>query len=274
METNPDAVALRYLRYLALREGGYTRRGVAGWAMREDVERATRLRLPERLPVLHGRGLLDREDVRAPRLPRPAWIYRVTQAGADRVADQANLPRRPVTRPFPPAEHDTDAAIYVPAGAVLALGELRRAMEMRVESPHLRGEPGWRTVEDLREQVTGRQRPNRSWEPGARRQLWKVVRDEEAEAARDEPGEPWMGDGGWVDRVVREERTEGWDPLLGDTPLPPARPTPCPDDLAWLARTGLAQRWITSPVGRRGGTLYRITSLGGVAIPLEWKDPR
>ena len=274
MKTNPDAVALRYLRYLALREGGYTRREVPGWAMREDVERATGLRLPERLPVLHGRGLLDREDVRASGLPRPAWIYRVTQAGADRVAAQADLPRRPIPGPQRLAERDTDAAIYVPAGAVLALRELRRAMEMRVESPHLPGEPGWRTMEELREQATGRQRTKRSWEPGYRREPWKVVREEEVEEARDDTGEPWMGDDGWVDQIVREERAEGWDPLFGDPPLPSAPSGPGPADLAWLVRAGLAQRWIADMAGRRGAALYRITALGGVAIPLEWRDPR
>jgi hypothetical protein len=274
MEMSPDAVALRYLRYLVLREGGYTRLGVAGWALREDVERAIRLRLPERLPVLHGRGLLDREDVRAPGLSRPAWIYRVTQAGADHVAEQAALPRRAVLRPLRPAERDADAAIHIPAGAALALHGLRRAMEMRVESPFLPGETGWRTVLELRLQLGGEDRARPRWEPRTRRGAWEESDGVERGEAADPPAEPWMGDGDWMDRAVREEREEGWDALYGDTPLARAERTPWPADLEWLVRAGLAQKWIAHQPGRRAVPLYRITALGGVAIRLEWREPR
>lgn len=270
MEMSPDAVALRYLRYLALRAGGYTRRGVPGWALREDVERGTRLRLPERLSVLHGRGLLDREDVRAPRLRRPVWIYRVNQAGADRVAEQADLPPH---RLVLPAERDSEAAIHVPAGAALALRELRRAMEARVESPHLPGEPGWRSMDDLRAQITGEERTRRPWEPRSRREPWKGAHDEEEEDAGSPAGEPWMGDSDWVDPLLREEG-EGWDGLYGELPVASSVRVPRPDDLEWLVRTGLAQKWTAHAPGRRGVPLYRITALGGVAIPLEWQDPR
>jgi hypothetical protein len=274
MDMSPDAVALRYLRYLALREGGYTRLGVAGWALREDVERATRLRLPERLPVLHGRGLLDREDVRAPGLGRPAWIYRVSQAGADRAAEQADLPRRAVPRPLPPVERDADAAIHVPAGAALALHELRRALEMRVESPFLPGETGWRTVAELRHQLGGGEDVRPGWEPRGRRCAWERGDEEERHEDPDPGGEPWMGDGDWTDQAVREEREEGWDLLYGDLPLAPAERTPWPADLEWLVRAGLAQTWIAHQPGRRAVPLYRITALGGVAIRLEWREPR
>ena len=270
--TSSDEIALRYLRYLALREGGYVRRGVPGWALREDVERATGQRLPERLSILHKRGLLDREDVRAPRLQRPVWIYRVNQAGADRVAEEASLPRRPVLRPLRLAERDTDAAIHVPAGSALALRELRRAMEMRAESPYLPGEPGWRSMDDLREQITGEGRAKRPWEPRSRREPWEAANEEEEDVGSP-GGEPWMGDSDWVDQLVREEG-EGWDGLYGDMPVASSVRVPWPDDLEWLVRTGLAQRWTAHSPGRRGVPLYRITPLGGVAIPLEWHDPR
>jgi hypothetical protein len=247
---------------------------VPGWALREDVERATRLRLPERLPVLHGRGLLDREDARAPNLSRPAWIYRISQAGADRVADDAGLPRLPVLRPPCRAGCDTDAAIHIPPGAALALRELRRATEMRVESPHLPREPGWRSIQDMAEQFRDEGRARPVWEPRGRRRAWEPGPETEEREALDLPGEPWMGDDDWTDQAVREEREEGWDPLYGDMPLARAERTPGPGDLEWLVRAGLAQKWTAHHPGRRAVPLYRITALGGVAIRLEWREPQ
>lgn len=249
MCTNTDAIALRYLRYLAVREGGYVRRGVPGWALREDVERATRLHLPERLPRMHARGLLDREDVRAPRLSRPTSIYRVTQAGADRVASEADLPRLRFLPPLRPAARETDVAIHVPRGAARALGELRRAMEKRMRSPHLPGESGWRTLGELRAQLG------------------------DADPA-EPPVEPWTPAGLPWEEAGDEASGGGWDPLRGGAPLAAAQPPPGTDDLAWLVRTGLAQRWTTRPPPARGVTLYRITPLGGVAILLEWREPQ
>jgi len=273
MDMTPDAVALRYLRYLAVREGGYSRRGVPGWARREDVEQATHQKLPECLPRLHARGLLDREDVRAPHLTRPEWIYRINQAGGDRVAEKAHLPLRtiPGLLHLPP-ERETDTAIYIPPGAVLALHELRRAMEGRVESPHLPGEPGWRTVQDLRAQIL-REDPTRSrWEPRSSGEAWRSPRGmEEIELLL---GEPWMGDHNGLDQVAREERDWGWDPLVGELPLCPTPRIPFPDDLRWLVRVGLVQHWTLQDPSRRRVTLYRITPLGGVIIPLEWRQPR
>jgi hypothetical protein len=274
MDTSPDAAALRYLRYLALREGGYTRRGVPGWALREDVERATRQRLPERLPRLHARGLLDRDDVRAPRLARPVWIYRVTRAGADLAAELAHLPRLPVLRPLRPAERATDAAIHVPAGAAVALGELRRAMEMRAESPHLPGEPGWRTLEDLAAQPGGDTGTAPRRETRSRREPWDGSAAEEDDEQRTAWGVPWAGDGGHAGREVHGDAGEAWDPPSGGTPRGPGGRTPLPADLAWLVRAGLAQRWMAHPSGRRAVPLYRATAPGCAAVTLEWRDPR
>lgn len=268
----PDAVALRYLRYLAVRSGGYTRRGVPGWALREDVERATHRKLPERLPRLHARGLVEREDVRAPRLTRPVWIYRISQAGADHVAEQAELPRRLIAPPLDLAAREADAAIYMPPGPVLALRQLRRAIEARVESPHLPGEPGWRSVQDLRGQIRGQEPSSSDWESRAGEERWE--REREVEEAELLPGEPWMGDLNGLDQIVREERDPGWDPLVGEVPLARVQRVPWPDDLAWLVRTGLVQQWTVHEPGGRRVTLYRITPLGGVAIPLEWQEPR
>jgi len=38
-------------------------------------------------------------------------------------------------------------------------------------------------------------------------------------------------------------------------------------------RTGLAQRWKVKPPGGRVTALYRVTPLGGVVVPLEWREP-
>lgn len=273
MDMTPDAVVLRYLRYLALREGGYSHRGVPGWAMREDVERATHQKLPERLSRLHARGLLDREDVRAPRLTRLVWIYRINQAGADWVAEEAGLPLRAIPGLLcQPADGEMDAAIYIPPGAALALRELCRAMEGRVESPHLPGEPGWRTAQDLRAQVLGEDPPRSHWEPRSSGEAWRSAR--EAEEAEILPGEPWMGDHNRLDQFAREERERGWDPLGGESPFGSTSRIPLPDDLRWLVRVGLVQQWTAQDPSRRRVTLYRITPLGGVAISLEWQEPR
>ncbi len=269
MDKHPDTIALRYLRYLVLRDGGYTRRGVPGWALRADVERATGLRLPERLAHLHGRGLLDREDVRAPRLNRPVWIYRVNQAGSDHAARQSDLPWRPILRPLCLAERDSDAAIHIPAGAAVALRELRRAMDEGVESPHLRGERGWQTLQDLGTRLAGSDPAETDRVEGT----WERAREEEEARARSAREEADSGTGEPAERSGREAGAERWASPEGEAPLSPPECAPWRDDLAWLERTGLAQKWIVYP-GRRAVPLYRITALGGVAIPLEWHDPR
>ncbi|MEW5926032.1 MAG: hypothetical protein AB1941_00960 [Gemmatimonadota bacterium] len=241
--------------------------------MREDVEQATDQKLPERLPRLHARGLLDREDVHAPHLTRPAWIYRINQAGGDRVAEEADLPLRVIPgllRHGP--ERQMDAAVYIPPGAVLALRELCCAMDARVESRHLPGERGWRNAADLREQFLGEDPARSHWEPRSSGDAWMNAREvDETELL---PGEPWMGDHDGLDQVAREEREWGWDPLVGELPLGPTPRTPLPDDLRWLVRVGLVQQWTAQHPGRRRVTLYRITPLGGVVIPLEWREPR
>ncbi|HEX2093356.1 MAG TPA: hypothetical protein VHG28_13205 [Longimicrobiaceae bacterium] len=258
-----DTIALCYLRYLAVRDGGYRRRGRLGWALREDVEKATGKRLPERLSRLHGMGLLDREDVRPQRLRHPVWIYRISQMGADLVANREQ--RQPCTIPPASSENRSDTAIYIPAGSWKALQELRRAMEMRVESPYLPGEPSWRTIGDLRRQVTGEGDgiAMKGWGHAP----WRDNEDEDHEV------DPQL-ERGWPDGSADGVHGSGWDPLSGSTPSVPPRRTPRLEDVRWLVRAGLAQRWKVEEHGMRPVALYRITNLGGVAIPLEWQAPR
>lgn len=57
------ATAARYLARLAAQVGGYTLRGVSGWAHRHDVEGGTGARQDGQLPRLHSMGLVDRVHV-------------------------------------------------------------------------------------------------------------------------------------------------------------------------------------------------------------------
>lgn len=259
-----DRIALRYLRYLALHGGGYERRGVRGWALRDDVEDAAGVWIPERLPYWHGYGLLDREDVRVPTHRRPVWIWRISQEGARVIAELEHLPHRRV----PPLSASVgDAAVHIPGYSLAALRELRRALEMRVVSPLLPGEPGWRTLPELKAQATGEEEEAGTdvWEP-------RRTRDplDGGEGGEEPKREPWKS-GDWVDELAEEAR--GWDPLQGDTPDRWALPPFGAEDLGWLVRAGLAQRWSVKPAGKRVVALYRVTPLGGVVVPLEWREP-
>ena len=264
-----DAVALRYLRYLVLRDGGYRRRGVLGWATRQDVESAIATRLPERLSRLHAKGLLDREDVRAHPSLRPAWIYRITQAGSDVVAERERLPRRAIPPLRAASEDQPDSTVYIPPGVWITLQVLRGVMEVRATTNYLPGEPGWCTYRELRARIMEEDDTSSagSWE-GNRRDSWRGTQDDKP------PEEPWRAPGldqGWVGELADE--ASRWEPLDGETPTAP-RPSLMRKDMVWLVRTGLVQHWMGRSPGGRRVPLYRITNLGGVVIPLEWHAPR
>jgi hypothetical protein len=201
--TAQDVIALRCFQQLAASSAGYLRRGVRGWALREDIERITRVQLPERLPKLHHRGFLDREDVRAPSLSRPIWIYRITAAGTQLVGARAGRDWVPVA-PLGDVR-GADQAIYIPPRSWLALLALREAV-LDPQSGLLDGEPGWRTMIQLTERLRFEeddyeQRPSQEW--------W---------------GDPdaWMAGGewrrvGWLGEFENMEEILGssWDPLRG-----------------------------------------------------------
>lgn len=270
-----SAVALRYLRYLIVREGGYRQRGVLGWALREDVERATGQRLPERLSRLHAKGLLDRVDVQTPHLQRPLWMYRITQAGSDLIAARDRVARRSIPPLSPASEDQLDTAIYIPPGAFQGLQALRRAMEIRAISQLLPAEPGWCTLHDLRVWIAGEEDvpAGGTWDPSGRRAGWRGedAEEDDSETLNESWRAPWEA-GDWVDELAREE--SAWDPLDGETPTAPVQRSPRRDDLDWLVRAGLVQKWTVKPDSGRPVPLYRITNLGGVAIPIEWQEPR
>lgn len=270
-----DAAAMRYLRYIALRDGGYRYCGALGWALREDVEEALGQKLPERLPRLHAQGYLTREDVRARGQTRPVWIYRITQLGADAVGVRDRLPDRQIPSLEPSPANLRDTAFYIPDRSWHVLLELRRAMERRAVSPHLPGEPGWISASDLRMQLGG-----------AGTSRWEVRSTETLQLEEENDGlhgEPWSDEweppasGGWSgqDRVEKyRDDFHGWDPLDGETPRSLVQPGLLSADVEWLVRAELVQKWVVGGSRRRGVVLYRITNLGGVAIRLSWQNPR
>lgn len=259
--SDQDRTVLRYLRRLAEHGGGYERGGVRGWAAREDVERGTgEERISEKLPRLHAGGLLDRVDARAPGLERPFWIWRIAREGSRVVSETEGLP--PWEVPPPPHPPGNDRTVYLPPDALAALYELRRAREALAESPHLPGEPGWRTVQELWAQAAGEEGPEVDDRRG--RHPWRSGPGAEPEPDPDDPAE-------WLELLAAEP--EGWDPLRGG--MPPGGPprTFSAYGLEWLVRRGLAQRWSVREEGRRPLVLYRITPLGAGVVPLRWREP-
>jgi hypothetical protein len=140
------------LRQLAVECAGYKARGVRGWAHLENVEVGTRSKLAEVLPLLHGRGMLDRVDVRVSGRLRPVWIYRVNASAERLIAETTGMPYQEID---PPKRLDANRPIYVPDRQRGALLLLRQAHD-DPGTPVRFGARGW---------VTGR-------ELGARKEAW------------------------------------------------------------------------------------------------------
>lgn len=234
----PARAVLAYLWDLDTRAGGYTRRGVRGWARREEIEAATGLRVPELLSRLRDRGLVDEDHVQVPGT-RPVAVYRITALGDLLLSRQQGREARP---PWPAADEPgaEDLAVYIPPGPWVVLQLLRSAYDDPRLSPLLLdGGPGWRTEEELWEQL----------EP-------------ELEGWLDEPGTTeWVpGDPPWR---RRGEAPSGLPPVFGRT------------DLDWLERSGFVQRLLATRPGRtRPVLLWRTTVAGRAVVPLEWHPPR
>lgn len=155
---NPREVrALLFLWRVAEARGGYALRGVRGWAHLDDVKMAAGSGLFEVLPLLHRRGLLDREDARPPGRARPAWVYRVSDAGARVASRFAGTEHRPLPKVRAPGA----AAVYAPErqrGALLLL----RAARDDPAAPLRFGGRGWLTGRELGARVEGVNRERRS----------------------------------------------------------------------------------------------------------------
>lgn len=144
-----DWEALLFFRHVAIGRAGYQLRGVRGWAHIKDTGDEVRAQLPEVLPRLHTRGLLDREDVRAPGMVRPVWVYRLNKRGGQVVDAHDPKPHRPIPAPRKP---DAEPSIYVPnrqRGVLLTL----RAAHDDPAVPIRFGGRGWVSGRELGERV-------------------------------------------------------------------------------------------------------------------------
>ncbi|HEX8432737.1 MAG TPA: hypothetical protein VF625_15740 [Longimicrobium sp.] len=149
--------ALLFLSRVADARGGYTLRGVRGWAHLDDVKMATGGGLFEVLPLLHQRGLLDREDARPPGRALPAWVYRVSDAGVRAAHRLAGTEYQPLPR----LRGGLTPAVYMPErqrGALLLL----RAARDDSAIPLRFGERGWLTGRELGARVDAQNRERRS----------------------------------------------------------------------------------------------------------------
>jgi len=289
-----DALALRHLAERDAGGGGYSVRGVRGWALREDVERAINRSLTERLPKLHTRGLLDREDVRAPHVPGAVYVYRVTERCMGLLARREGITEHALAQPG-----EREAAVYIPPRALAALDQLRRAAcDPR---PFHFGESGWRTLRQLEAQANPQEPPppptwtdgytGRSWLDGPVGEDWKPE-DWEGEFDEDaELGVPFDRYPLWMRKLLNDPRdwlTDEDD--AEDQNLPPWvpkrwRPPPPGSgdgervsfwsiDLDWLVWPGYALRSaIIYPAGRRSLVVWRVTPAGLAAVALDWREP-
>lgn len=296
-----DALALRHLAELDAGGGGYAYRGVRGWALREDVERAIGRSLTERLPKLRARGLLDREDVRAPNQPCAAYVYRVTERCLALLAQLEGITPHPLAQARALAPGKSEAAVYIPPRARAALDQLRRAAS-DPRRLHF-GETGWRTMRQLEAQANPPEPPpppawsdsytRRSPLDGPVGEDWKP---EDWDGEFDEDQEldvPFDRYPPWLRKLLNDPcdwRTDEDD--AEDRNLPPWAPKrwrpPPPGsggegrervsfwstDLDWLVRPGYALRSaVTHPAGGRSLLVWRVTPAGMAAVALDWREP-
>jgi hypothetical protein len=231
---------LSWLWDLDARAGGYTRRGVRGWASREEIEAGTKMRLPEVLPRLRDRSLVDEDQVHVPGT-RPVAVYRITGHGdllLARHQGREALPPWPAGDPGP-----EDDAVYLPPGPSLALRMLREALSDPRPSPHPGLGIGWRTEDELREEIA----------PAL--DGWDGLN-----------AGPWLpGDPPWQQYTSPPAGHAQTDPSPGFDGV----------DLAWLERAGLVQRTrIVPPRRKRPVTLWRVSDLGAELTELVWHQPR
>lgn len=237
--TDEAAAVLAYLWDLDTRGGGYARRGVRGWARRENVEAGTRLSLPEVMPRLRGRRLVDEDQVQVPGT-RAVVVYRITGLGDLLLSRrQRRDPRPPWPAGAPGAE---DAAVYLAPGPSLALRLLREAQARGAPGSLSAPGPGWRTERELWEGWEAELGPARDWDS-----FWI-------------PGDlPWRN----PERHVKGKSPADWPNVFG-------RP-----DLEWLERAGLAESRPVTPPGRRKPiTFWRATPEGVAITELQWHPPR
>lgn len=162
---NPKARRVLLYFHGLLRQGaGFQCRGVVGWARSDELAEQLGEKgwlLTEHLSRLLDLHYLHREDVRHPGRTQPLWIYRITQAGADRLASEGEEATEvPALRRVRAGR--TDGPVYLKRGAADVLHVLRWAADhgRGPDGEQAAGEAGWMTAVDLqlRLQRIGRRR--------------------------------------------------------------------------------------------------------------------
>ena len=147
---------LAFLLHLALHEGGYLWLGVRGWASSDDIRDACRSEemLDGIERKLSASSWLERDDVRPPGRTSPAWVYRITAAGAQLLAadgEEVSIPA-----PQPPCAEVSSRSFLLLRGSAAVLAVLQAERAAR-SSPRCGEAPsGWLTPSAIRQQLSER----------------------------------------------------------------------------------------------------------------------
>lgn len=151
--TSPLVTAiLRFLLKLVQGGGGFERRGVTGWAAVPEIHTGTGCSsLAEAIAVLMAAGMVSRDDARIAGTSAPVWVYRITDAGAQHLAESDGTAR--VSVPAPDAGEDE--RVYVRPGVAAALRALTAAKTEALPNPVLPDAPEWRISRQLTSAIDG-----------------------------------------------------------------------------------------------------------------------
>ncbi|HEX2093368.1 MAG TPA: hypothetical protein VHG28_13265 [Longimicrobiaceae bacterium] len=114
------------------------------------MKEATGEYISERLPHLASRGLLHRIDVPEFGRERPTLLFRISEAGARKVAELEGHPYTPL--PVPEADAEDRGNLFVPASAWSSLTALRRRAVDRIGPVRL-GAHGWLTAVEVHQET-------------------------------------------------------------------------------------------------------------------------
>lgn len=143
---------LFHLLELAAQNAGFRVRGVWGWATAADVERGAKVwGAGELLRTQVQRGRVLREDVRVHGGARPQWVYRVSQAGLDALAEAVGVWPVAISGP----RLDREDRVLLSDGCVVAVEALRYSAAAAAPGRRswIEGEPEWRSSRQLTDEI-------------------------------------------------------------------------------------------------------------------------
>jgi hypothetical protein len=147
---DPAIRALAWLLDLAARRAGYTVHGQPGWAGADEVSAGVSgWGTSEMLRAQARRGRVHEFDARAPGERRPRWVYRISQEGADALAQALGVAAASVGDPRLPGE----TRVLLRDTTRHALDALRAAAGPAASPGRewVPGEVGWRSSRELTE---------------------------------------------------------------------------------------------------------------------------